>query len=125
MGWEVYPSGLKDLLLRLQQDYQPKAMVVTENGAAFHDEWDGNEHIHDGCRVAYLSQHIQALGEALAAGAAVRGYFVWSLLDNFEWAFGYSKRFGIIYVDYPTQRRIVKDSGYWYASFIAARRPHS
>ncbi|MBX5456498.1 MAG: beta-glucosidase [Thermogemmatispora sp.] len=125
MGWEVYPSGLKDLLLRLQHEYQPKAMVVTENGAAFHDEWDGNEHIHDGCRVAYLRQHIQALGEALASGAAVRGYFVWSLLDNFEWAFGYSKRFGIVYVDYPTQRRIVKDSGYWYASFIAARRPRS
>ena len=75
--------------------------------------------MHDPRRIAYLRDYLTALHEALHDGVDVRGYFVWSLLDNFEWAFGYGKRFGVIYVDYPTQRRVIKDSGYWYAQVIA------
>ncbi|HEY7347152.1 MAG TPA: GH1 family beta-glucosidase [Ktedonobacterales bacterium] len=120
-GWEIYPAGLTDLLVRLKRDYAPRAIVVTENGAAFHDRWDGGRKIDDTQRLAYVRDHIQALGRALAQGVPLRGYFLWSLLDNFEWGEGYSKRFGMIYVDYPTQRRIVKASGRWYADFIAAQ----
>ena len=122
MGWEVYPQALTDVLVRVHRDYAPCAMAVTENGAAFADQWDGRDHISDPQRVHYIREHLQALGRARAQGVPVQGYFVWSLLDNFEWAQGYSKRFGIVYVDYPTQRRIIKDSGHWYAAFIAAQR---
>ncbi len=122
MGWEVYPRALTDVLVRVHRDYAPRAIVVTENGAAFADHWDGNDHVSDPQRVHYIREHLQALMQARAQEVPVRGYFVWSLLDNFEWAQGYSKRFGIVYVDYPTQRRIVKDSGRWYAAFIAAQR---
>jgi beta-glucosidase len=122
MGWEVYPRALTDVLVRVHRDYAPRAIVVTENGAAFADHWDGNDHVRDPQRVHYIREHLQALVQAQAQEVPVRGYFVWSLLDNFEWAQGYSKRFGIVYVDYPTQRRIVKDSGRWYAAFIAAQR---
>jgi beta-glucosidase len=119
MGWEVFPQGLRDLLLRLQRDYKPPLMYVTENGAAYDDVLvDGQ--VHDPERVHYLERHIAALAEAIAEGANVQGYYLWSLMDNFEWAKGYSKRFGIIYVDYPTQRRILKTSGRWYADLIAA-----
>jgi len=122
MGWEVYPRALTDVLVRVHRDYAPRAIVVTENGAAFADQWDGNNHVNDPQRVRYIREHIQALGQALAQGVPLRGYFVWSLLDNFEWAEGYSKRFGIVYIDYPTQRRIVKESGRWYADFITDQR---
>jgi len=122
MGWEVYPQALADVLVRVYRDYAPRAIAVTENGAAFADQWDGRDSVSDPLRVQYIREHIQALGQARAQGIPVRGYFVWSLLDNFEWAEGYSKRFGIVYVDYPTQRRIVKDSGRWYAAFITAQR---
>jgi beta-glucosidase len=122
MGWEVYPDGLRDLLIRLHKDYTPGAMLVTENGAAFRDSWDGNGHVSDPQRMQYLHSHIQAVGEAMADGVPVRGYFAWSLLDNFEWVEGYNKRFGIVYVDYATQRRIVKESGRWYASFMASQQ---
>jgi beta-glucosidase len=123
MHWEVYPQGLHDLLVELQQEYAPKAMIVTENGAAFVDEWDGSsESVHDPLRVAYLRSHLQAVGEAIEQGAKVRGYFAWSLADNYEWSFGYSKRFGLVYVDYASQRRILKDSGRWYANFIRRQR---
>ena len=122
MGWEVYPQALRDVLVRVHRDYTPRAIAVTENGAAFADRWDGSDHVRDLQRVHYVREHIRTLGQALAQGVPLRGYFVWSLLDNFEWAEGYSKRFGIVYVDYPTQRRIVKDSGRWYADFIASQR---
>jgi len=123
MHWEVYPQGLKDLLLWLYEEYAPPALIVTENGAAFADTWDGSsERVHDPLRTAYLHDYIQAMGEAIAQGAPVKGYFVWSLMDNFEWAEGYSKRFGLIYIDYASQRRIIKDSGRWYADFM--RRQH-
>src|SRR6266566_358318 len=122
MGWEVYPQALSDVLVRVHRDYTPRGIAVTENGAAFADQWDGSDDVSDLQRVRYIHEHIQALEQALAQGVPLRGYFVWSLLDNFEWAEGYSKRFGIVYIDYPTQRRIVKESGRWYAAFIAAQR---
>jgi beta-glucosidase len=120
MGWEVYPQGLKDLLLRVTRDYHPASLLVTENGAAFADEWSGGDTISDPQRQAYLEGHIGEAAEACQQGVPLQGYFVWSLLDNFEWTQGYSKRFGIVYVDYPTQRRIVKDSGRWYSEFVRA-----
>jgi beta-glucosidase len=124
MNWEVFPQGLSDLLLRLQRDYAPAAMVITENGAAYDDEWSGGEQISDPERRQYLQSHIQAVARAVEQGAPVRGYYFWSLLDNFEWAEGYAKRFGLIYVDYPTRQRIIKESGYWYRDFLAlAPRP--
>jgi beta-glucosidase len=118
MHWEVYPNGLRDLLVWLHKEYAPQALYVTENGSAFADTWDGSDALHDPQRVTYLRDHIQAVGEAIELGAPVKGYFVWSLMDNFEWAWGFTKRFGIIYVDYPTQRRILKDSAHWYARLI-------
>jgi beta-glucosidase len=122
VGWEIYPSGLTDMLVRVHREYGPRALVVTENGAAFDDHWDGDGRISDPQRRDYVREHIQALAQALAQGVPLRGYMLWSLLDNFEWAEGYNKRFGVVYVDYATQRRIVKESGRWYASFIAAQR---
>ncbi len=122
MAWEIYPRGVQEVLLRVYQDYAPPLLLITENGAAFEDQWDGGAHITDKRRVLYLREHIQMLEEVLKRGVPVRGYFAWSFLDNFEWTDGYSKRFGLVYVDYATQRRIVKDSGHWYASFIAEQR---
>jgi beta-glucosidase len=122
MGWEIYPEGLVDLLLSLKNDYDPRAIAITENGAAFDDTWDGGDRIHDARRLSYLREHIQALAVARLLGVPVVSYFAWSLMDNFEWAEGYSRRFGIVYVDYLSQRRVVKDSGRWYAQFCAAHR---
>lgn len=119
MGWEIYPDGLRDLLERLHRDYAPKTMIVTENGAAFQDAWNGDGSVADPQRVRYLDTHIQAVAQAIASGAPVRGYFAWSFMDNYEWAWGYSKRFGLVYVDYATQRRVIKESGKWYSSFLA------
>jgi beta-glucosidase len=123
MGWEVYPDGLRRLLVRVAEDYSPPAIYVTENGAAFGDIRGHDGGVHDPERVAYLQGHIDAVGRAAADGAPVKGYFVWSLLDNFEWSHGYSKRFGIVYIDYPTLERVPKDSFYWYRDLIASRRP--
>ena len=97
-------------------------IYVTENGAAFGDVRTHDGRVHDPERTAYLESHIGAVLRAVADGAPIGGYFVWSLLDNFEWAHGYSKRFGIVYVDYPTLERVPKDSFYWYRDFIASRR---
>jgi beta-glucosidase len=119
MGWEVFPGGLSELLVRLHGDYRLPPVYITENGAAYKDRLiDGR--VADVERISYLRSHIAAVADALDAGVDVRGYFVWSLLDNFEWVDGYSKRFGIIYVDYPTQRRIPKDSAIWYQALCAA-----
>ena len=118
--WEVHPAGLAELLLRLHRDYAPAALYVTENGASFPD-WPGADgKVNDERRVAYLRAHLVEAHRAIRAGVPLRGYFVWSLLDNFEWAMGYSQRFGLVYVDYPTQRRMVKASGHWYADVIRA-----
>ncbi|WNE95303.1 GH1 family beta-glucosidase [Streptomyces luomodiensis] len=115
MGWAIDPSGLHDLLLRLTNDFPGLPLVITENGAAFHDYVNPAGEVHDPERIAYLSGHLTAVHQAIEAGADVRGYFLWSLLDNFEWGYGYSKRFGAVYVDYPTGTRIPKSSARWYA----------
>jgi beta-glucosidase len=122
MDWEVYPDGLHELLRRVADDYAPPEIYVTENGAAFGDVRGHDGRVHDPERTAYLESYIGAVERAVADGVPVKGYFVWSLLDNFEWARGYSKRFGIVYVDYPTLERVPKDSFYWYRDFIAGRR---
>jgi beta-glucosidase len=122
MGWEVHPEGLHRLLVRLTEDYAPPAIYVTENGAAFGDVRVHDGAVHDPERIAYLESYIDAVGRAIADGAPVKGYFVWSFLDNFEWAHGFSKRFGVVYVDYPTLERVPKDSFYWYRDLIAGHR---
>jgi beta-glucosidase len=115
MGWEIDPGGLYDILTRVHRDYGPRSVYVTENGAAFADEPGPDGTVPDPDRVRYLDRHFQAAHRAIADGVDLRGYFVWSMMDNFEWALGYSKRFGLFYVDYETQRRIPKDSAHWYA----------
>ncbi|MCM8746175.1 GH1 family beta-glucosidase [Thermomicrobium sp. CFH 73360] len=119
MGWPVVPEGLEQLLLRLSREYGPPALYITENGAAYPDERVDGE-VRDERRIAYLAAHFAAAHRAIAAGVPLRGYFVWSLLDNFEWAYGYSKRFGIVYVDYATLARLPKASYYWYREVITA-----
>jgi beta-glucosidase len=120
MGWEVNPAGLHRLLVRLGHEYPTlPPLYITENGAAYEDVVTPDGAVHDTDRRAYVMQHIAAVAEAIADGADVRGYFVWSLLDNFEWAWGYGKRFGIVHVDYDSQERTIKDSGLRYAELIA------
>ena len=122
MGWEVAPERLTDLLLRLDREYELPPLLITENGAAFRDTVvDGG--VQDEDRRSYIESHVHAVAAAIEQGVDVRGYFVWSLLDNFEWASGYGKRFGIYYVDYATQGRILKRSGEWYRSFVTATAP--
>ena len=121
MGWEIEPQGLHELLVRLDRDYGVP-IVITENGAAFDDAPAGNGVVEDPRRVAYLEGHLDAVARAIADGVDVRGYFAWSLMDNFEWSRGYAKRFGIVHVDYETQRRTVKRSGEWYRDLIARTR---
>jgi beta-glucosidase len=119
MGWEVHAPGLRRLLNTVHQRYPATPLYIIENGAAFADEISADGAVRDPRRESYLRDHIAVVREAILDGVDVRGYFVWSLLDNFEWAYGYSKRFGITYVDYATQRRILKDSGKWYAHVVA------
>ncbi len=116
MRWAVDASGLYDLLMRVHRDHPGLPTMVTENGAAYDDYISPEGAVHDPQRIAYLRGHLSAVHSALADGADVRGYFLWSLMDNFEWAYGYSKRFGAVYVDFGTQRRIPKSSARWYAS---------
>ncbi len=121
MGWEVYPNGLYELLAHLSDSYDIPPLYVTENGAAFPDDrQDG--HVEDPRRTSYLQRHVQAIERALAEGVPVAGYFVWSLLDNFEWSRGYSQRFGLVYVDFDTLERVPKSSYHWYRDFIASQR---
>jgi beta-glucosidase len=122
MGWEIYPQGLYQLLARVRDEYGPGAIYITENGAAFGDIRGHDGQVHDPERQDYIAQHVDAVGRALEEGVPMKGYFVWSLLDNYEWAFGYGKRFGIVYVDYPTLERVPKDSALWYRDFVAAQR---
>ncbi|WP_010206271.1 GH1 family beta-glucosidase [Salinibacterium sp. PAMC 21357] len=121
MGWNIAPDGLEELLVSLSEQFPKLPLVITENGAAFEDTVvDGA--VHDAERVDYLRRHFTAAHRAIERGVDLRGYLVWSLLDNFEWGYGYSKRFGIVYVNYDTQERIVKDSGLWVKSLIAEHR---
>jgi beta-glucosidase len=119
MGWEVYPEGLRDLLVMLHETYKPAALYVTENGAAYPDIRDAQGEVNDPQRQEYLERHFVAAREAIAAGAPLQGFFVWSFMDNFEWAKGYRPRFGIVYTDFPTQTRIVKASGRFMAEVAA------
>jgi beta-glucosidase len=122
MQWEIFPDGLFDALVRVNDEYDPPPIYITENGAAFSDDREHDGTVQDPERQAYIADHLAALSRAIQAGVPVRGYFLWSLLDNFEWAHGYSKRFGIVYVDYPTLERIPKASYRWYRDFIAKQR---
>ncbi|WP_374204306.1 GH1 family beta-glucosidase [Streptomyces sp. HPF1205] len=119
MDWPVDAGGLYELLVRLRDELPGTPLLVTENGAAYDDYADPAGAVHDPERIAYLRAHLEAVQRAMAAGADVRGYFLWSLLDNFEWAHGYGKRFGLVHVDYATQRRTPKDSASWYADVVA------
>lgn len=120
MGWQITPVGLKNLSLRWHREFAGKipAIYITENGCAYGDLPDANGEVKDVKRIDYLQQHLSALGEAIQEGAPVKGYFQWSLMDNFEWALGYEKRFGIVFVDFKTQKRIIKNSGKWYMDVI-------
>ena len=122
LDWEVHPAGLEEMLLRLTKDYDAPALYVTENGSAWTDEADANGYVADHERTAYLLDHVDAVAEAVAQGAPVRGYFAWTLLDNFEWAYGYRPRFGLAHVDYATQRRVLKLSGQTYRDLIGRNR---
>jgi beta-glucosidase len=124
MGWNIAPDGLEELLVSLHEQFPQQALAVTENGAAFADqvvETEAGKRVPDADRVDYLNRHFTAAHRAIARGVPLHGYFVWSLLDNFEWAWGYTKRFGIVRVDYETQERIVKDSGLWLQKLIETR----
>ena len=122
MGWEVYADGLEQLLVRLSDEYGVRRIYVTENGSAWPDEIEPDGNVEDKDRIAYLEQHLEACLRAAGHGAPVAGYFAWSLMDNFEWAYGYAKRFGLVHVDYETQRRTIKASGYRYADIIRTHR---
>jgi beta-glucosidase len=121
MGWEIYPEGLTELLVRLNRDYDLPPIYLTENGAAFKDELIEGR-IHDSQRTDFIARHIAAVVDAMIQDVRIQGYMVWSLLDNFEWASGYAKRFGIIHVDYATQQRTLKDSALWYRDFMQLRK---
>ena len=120
-GWEVWPKGLYDIVTSISKRYGIP-IEITENGCSYGDGPDSNGRIPDVQRIEFLQQHLQQLARAVADGAKVRGYHAWSFLDNFEWADGYTQRFGLVYVDYRDQRRILKDSAHWYARVIAANR---
>jgi len=119
-GWAVEPAGLHESLARLDADYDHPPLYIHESGGAFPDQLQPDGRVHDGDRVAYLDAHLRACHDAIAAGIDLRGFFVWSLLDNFEWAEGYSQRFGIVHVDFATQQRTPKDSALWYRDVVHA-----
>jgi beta-glucosidase len=121
MGWPLTPFGLKNLLVRWHKEYGSALpdLYITENGAAYDEGISEDGKCHDQRRIDYLSTHLKAVADAIAEGSPVKGYYQWSLMDNFEWALGYEKRFGIVHVDFDTQKRTIKDSGYWYADVIA------
>jgi beta-glucosidase len=120
MGWTIDAGGLLALVRRVYEEYGRIPLMITENGAAFEDRPDPDGGVPDAERIAYLRDHLAMVHKAIESGVDLRGYFVWSLLDNFEWSYGYSKRFGIVHVDYATQRRVWKDSAHWYREVIRA-----
>jgi beta-glucosidase len=123
MGWPVTPDGLEDLLLRISRDWpEIEDIAITENGAAYDEEPDEKGVVDDARRVEYLTTHLAAAGRAIQKGAPLKSYYAWSLMDNFEWAEGYNKRFGLVHVDFKTLERTVKNSGKTYAQIIATCR---
>lgn len=122
LGWSVIPESLHDVLVRISKDFTDLPIYVTESGASFNDYVDPNGEIIDSERISYFSSYLSAAGAAICEGVNLRAYFAWSFLDNFEWAEGYSKRFGLVYVDYRTQERIPKESAYWYRALIEDHR---
>jgi beta-glucosidase len=122
IGWEVWPKALYDMVMRITRDYNRPVLEITESGCAYNDGPNPAGEIRDTRRIQYHREYLAALARAMADGADVRGYHAWSLLDNFEWAEGYSQRFGLTYVDFKTQKRTLKDSGRWYANIAAANQ---
>jgi beta-glucosidase len=120
IGWEVWPKGLYDIVTRISNDYKRPVIEITENGASYLDAPDVHGAVPDTRRIDYFRDHLVELRRAIQDGARVRAYHAWSILDNFEWAEGYTQRFGLVYVDFRDQRRIIKHSGHWYAN-VAAR----
>ncbi|PFG02888.1 GH1 family beta-glucosidase [Bacillus sp. es.036] len=120
MGWDIAPNEFKDLIRRLRNEYTDLPIYITENGAAYDDKVEDGR-VHDQNRIDYVEKHLQAVSDLNEEGMNIQGYYLWSLLDNFEWSFGYDKRFGIIYVNYETQERIWKDSALWYADIVKNR----
>ncbi len=120
MHWRIEPASLTELLLRVHRDHPGLPLMITENGAAFDDPVGDDGVVHDADRIDYLRGHLTAVHDAIAQGVDIRGYYLWSFMDNFEWAWGLSKRFGIVHVDYPTGQRRPKDSAHWYGEVIAA-----
>jgi beta-glucosidase len=118
MGWNIDPQGMTDLLLAVSQRYRGLPLIIMENGAAFEDEVADDGQVHDAARVAYLHDHVEAVAAARDAGAPVVAYHAWSAMDNFEWAHGYAKRFGLIRVDFDTLERTWKDSARWYQALV-------
>ncbi|MCL1840193.1 MAG: GH1 family beta-glucosidase [Propionibacteriaceae bacterium] len=121
MGWNVDPQGLTDLLVDVHARYPEMDLVVSENGSAWDDVVSPDGQVHDTARTDYLQRHLAAVADALGKGVPVKGYYAWSLLDNFEWSWGYTKRFGLYRTDYDTQARTLKDSGRWFQQFLATR----
>jgi beta-glucosidase len=121
MDWEIYPQGLEELLTGIHAEYKLPPVFITENGMANKDKLEGGE-VEDHERISYMQSHIAAIGAAIKRGVDVRGFFYWSLMDNFEWACGYDKRFGIVHVDYATQKRTLKRSAQWYRNFIGSQK---
>ena len=121
MGWTIDPTGLHELIMRYTREAPGLPLYVTENGAAYDDKPDPDGRVHDPERIAYLHGHLSAVRQAITDGADVRGYYLWSLMDNFEWAYGYGKRFGAVYVDYATQARTPKSSALWYGEAARTR----
>lgn len=122
MSWEIWPDGFVELLAHIRDAYGNPPVYITENGSSFEDHAEEDGIIYDGYRTAYLRDHLVAVSKAIRAGADVRGYYAWSLMDNFEWGFGYSKRFGICHVDFDTLKRTVKESGRFYQRVIREKR---
>jgi beta-glucosidase len=119
MGWEIYPDGLRDLMLRLKNDYPVKSLIITENGSSYDDALVEGQ-VNDEGRRKYLEHHLESAHAAIQEGAPLDGYFAWSLMDNYEWAEGYAKRFGMVHVDFETQERTLKKSGLYYRNFLRA-----
>jgi beta-glucosidase len=122
MGWEVWPHAMYDVVTRITRDFNRPQIEITESGCAYHDVPDASGVIRDPRRIDYHREYLRALASAISDGADVRGYHAWTLLDNFEWAEGFSQRFGLAYVDFKTQQRILKESGHWYARVAAENR---